>query len=46
MDENIESMGKVRRNMVKLLEESSFCCLGFVIFLELIAMILIIVLWN
>ena len=33
MDENIAQMGKLRRNMEKLLEKSSYCCLVVVILL-------------
>ena len=46
MDENTEKMGKVRRNMMKLLDESSNCCLISVIVIELVALFCIIFLWN
>ena len=45
MDENIENMGKVKRNMMKLLESSSYCCLILVIILEIVGIVCNLVLW-
>lgn len=46
MDENTANMGKVRRNMTKLLEESSNLCLAIVIILEIVAIFCILFLWK
>lgn len=39
-------MGRVRRNMTKLLEESSNICLIIVIILEVVAIFCILFLWK
>lgn len=46
MDANVENMGRVRRNMMKLLDESSNCCLIITIILEIVAIVCIAVLWK
>jgi hypothetical protein len=45
MDENIEQMSKVKRNMMKLLESSSYFCLIFVILVEVAGIICNLLLW-
>lgn len=46
MDENTEQMSKVRRNMNKLLEGSSYWCLVTVILLEVAGIICNLLLWT
>jgi hypothetical protein len=40
-DKNTQKIGRVRGKMMKLLEKSSTCCLGIIIFLEIAAIILL-----
>lgn len=46
MDANIENMGKVRRNMEKLMDSSSYACLVIFIILEVVGIICMALLWN
>jgi hypothetical protein len=46
MDENTNNMGRVRRNMTKLLEDSSNMCLVITIIIEVAAIFCIIFLWK
>lgn len=46
MDENIENISKVRRNLNKLMESSSYTCLVLVILLEVAGIVCNLVLWH
>lgn len=45
MDDNIEEMSKVKKNMMKLLESSSYCCLIIVIIIEIAGIVCNLLFW-
>jgi hypothetical protein len=45
MDENMEDMSKVKRNMMKLLESSSYWCLILVIIVEIAGIVCNLMFW-
>lgn len=46
LDENTEKMSKIRRNLGKLMESSSYTCLILVIVLEIAGIVCNLLLWH